>query len=99
MKNVIYLILFVFTMNYSYAALNGNYTINPLALASSTNYQSFLAAVSDLTLGTRTDGGPVQGPNVTGPVTVNISSGIYIGKLPLTTIGGTSATNRILFRP
>ncbi len=57
------------------AALNGTYTINVGALASATNYTSVSAAVSDLMTGVRSDGGPVNGPGVSGPVTLRIAAG------------------------
>lgn len=98
MKNFFIFLTFVLIQNKSYAALNGAYTINPLLPASATNYNSFVSAARDLRVGVRTDGGPVNGPNVTGPVTFTAASGVYLGKVLFTTIGGSSATNKITFK-
>lgn len=79
------------------AALNGTYTINSGAPASSTNYMTVTAAVSDLMSGIRADGGPVNGPGVTGPVTLRIvaGSGPYTEQVSFGAIAGTNATNYV----
>ncbi len=81
----------------TYAALNGTYTINSGAPASATNYTSVTAAVSDLISGTRPDGGPINGPGVTGPVDLRIvaGSGPYTEQITFGLITGTSATNYV----
>lgn len=80
-----------------HAALNGTYTINAGAPASATNYQSVTAAVSDLMSGVRSDAGPVNGPGVSGPVTLRIAagSGPYNEQVSIGAITGTSATNYV----
>lgn len=85
----------LFFGNSLFAALNGTYTINAGAPASATNYQSVSAAVSDLVSGTRSDGGPVNGPGVSGPVTLRITagSGPYTEQVSFGAISGTSVTN------
>lgn len=81
----------------SFAALNGNYTINANAAASSTNYKTFSSLASDLTSGTRSDGGTANGAGVTGPVVVDViaSSGPYTEQVAFGAISGVSGTNTI----
>ncbi|MBP9186530.1 MAG: hypothetical protein KBG11_05510, partial [Bacteroidia bacterium] len=79
------------------AALSGTYTIDSSQAASATNYQSFLSAISDMRLGTRSDGGTPNGTGITGPVIFNVAAGIYPGQIEITTITGVSATNTITF--
>lgn len=90
-------VLFLFSENALHAALNGTYTINSGAAATGTNYTSVSAAVSDLMTGTRTDGGPVNGPGVSGPVTLRIvaGSGPYTEQISFGAITGTNATNYV----
>lgn len=81
----------------SFAALNGTYTIDASAAASSTNYKSFGAIFGDLYNGTRTDGGTSNGLGVTGPVTINVVSGTgpYTEQVTVFQISGVSSTNKI----
>jgi parallel beta-helix repeat protein len=77
--------------------LNGTYTVNAGAPASASNYQNLRSAVSDMTAGTRLDGGPVNGPAVSGPVTIRLAagSGPYTEQISIGSIVGASATNTI----
>ncbi len=93
--SVIYLVLL--TSVEFYAQLNGNYTIDPNASATSTNYKTISSAISDLSAGARADGGPAQGLGVSGPVIFNIADGIYNEQLAITPITGSSPTNTITF--
>lgn len=81
----------------AFAQLSGTYSIDASSPASATNYQSVTAAVSDLSTGTRPDGGPVNGPAVSGPVTLRILTGTgpYNEQITFPAITGTSATNTI----
>ncbi len=90
-------ILLLFSSSSARAALSGVYTIDSSLAASSTNYRDFLSAVSDLKLGTRSDGGTPNGTGVTGPVVFNVASGTYVGQLDITAITGVSAVNTITF--
>ncbi|MCB0429446.1 MAG: right-handed parallel beta-helix repeat-containing protein, partial [Flavobacteriales bacterium] len=74
-----------------FGAMNGAYTINQGAPASATNYMSVNSAMSDLQFGWRSDGGPVNGPGVTGPVTLRIvpGSGPYYEQVSVSFIPGT----------
>ena len=81
----------------AFAQLSGGYTINAGAPASATNYQDFTNAVSDLSGGTRTDGGTANGPGVSGPVTFTIAAGTYNEAISIPSITGSSATNSITF--
>ncbi len=94
--SVIYLVLL--TSVEFYAQLNGNYTIDPNASATSTNYKTISSAISDLSAGARADGGPAQGLGVSGPVIFNIADGIYNEQLAITPITGSSPTNTITFQ-
>ncbi len=80
-----------------FAQLSGTYTIDASSPASATNYQSVSAAVSDLSAGTRSDGGPVNGPAVSGPVTLRIVTGTgpYNEQITFPAITGASAVNTI----
>ncbi len=101
LTTIIIILCNIFSIAPSYAQLNGAYTINPAVASSATNYLSFNAADSDLSLGARSDGGAVNGPGVSGAVTFTVSNSTYNGQLiiPLTegTITGASATNTITF--
>jgi Ig-like domain CHU_C associated/Right handed beta helix region len=81
----------------SKAQLNGTYTIDASQPATATNYQSVNAAVGDLSTGTRTDGGPVNGPGVSAAVTLRLvaASGPYNEQVTIPAITGASATNTI----
>ncbi|MFY7883786.1 MAG: hypothetical protein ACOVOV_02945, partial [Dolichospermum sp.] len=82
---------------------SGTYTINPSGSASATNYKSITSAISDLTFGTRPDGGTPNGAGVSGAVILELASGYTSGSetFPLTfgTISGVSSTNTITVRP
>ena len=81
----------------AFAQLNGTYSIDAGSPASATNYQSVGAAFSDLSSGTRSDGGPVNGPGVAGPVVLRIvtGSGPYLEQVTIPAITGASAVNTI----
>jgi hypothetical protein len=81
----------------AYGALSGAYTIDSSQVASATNYRDFLSAVSDMRLGTRSDGGTPNGAGVSGAVVFNVAAGVYPGQLEITGITGVSATNTITF--
>lgn len=89
--------LILFSVTVSYAALSGTYTIDASAAASATNYKSFTSSVSDLLYGTRTDGGQVNGPGVSGPVIFQIAAGTYNEQVVLNNVAGVSAVNTITF--
>ncbi|MFN5543886.1 MAG: beta strand repeat-containing protein, partial [Bacteroidota bacterium] len=81
----------------TYAALAGVYTIDSSQAATLTNYRDFVSAISDMRLGTRSDGGTPNGAGVTGPVVFNVAAGTWVGQLDITGITGVSATNQITF--
>jgi hypothetical protein len=88
----------------SYAALlAGTYTIDPSASASATNYQTLTDAISDMTAGTRADGGTANGAGISGAVIFELATGYTSGAetFPLSfgSITGASATNSITVRP
>lgn len=82
------------------AALSGIYTINGSIAASSSNYQTFESAVSDLKSGVRTDGGPANGPAISSAVTFDVANGTYTltSTLVITSITGSSSSNTITFK-
>ncbi|MEX0968201.1 MAG: PKD domain-containing protein [Bacteroidia bacterium] len=82
----------------SQAQLSGNYTINPTASASSTNYQNWASAVGDLISASRTDLGTAQGPGVNGAVTITVYDSVYNTQVEITAITGASSTNTITFK-
>ncbi|MCB9230265.1 MAG: right-handed parallel beta-helix repeat-containing protein [Bacteroidia bacterium] len=82
---------------FTFAALSGNYTINSGAAASATNYQSFTAAISDLNSGTRSDGGPVQGPGISASVIFTVAAGTYNEAVSLNPVTGANASKTITF--
>lgn len=99
-RSIITLLVLVFVLGMAgnaFGALSGTYTIDSSQAASATNYRSFLAAVSDMRLGTRSDGGTPNGAGLTGPVVFNVAAGIYPGQLDITGITGLSATNTLTF--
>ena len=75
-----------------FAQLNGTYTVNGGAAASATNYTNVASAVSDLMTGVRSDGGPVNGPGVSGNVVVRLAagSGPYSEQITIGAIAGAS---------
>ncbi len=81
----------------TYAALSGNYTIDSSQAATLTNYRDFVSAISDMRIGTRSDGGTPNGAGLTGPVVFNVAAGTWVGQLDITGITGVSATNQITF--
>ena len=70
---------------YTPAQLNGTYTINKSAAATTTNFTSFTSAVAAL------------GCGITGPVTFNVLNGPYNEQVTMTAVSGASSTNRIKF--
>src|SRR5687768_1903958 len=93
------LLLLTISISQTFAQLSGTYTINAAAAASATNYTSFAAAVYDLSFhGTRPDGGPGNGPGISGPVIFNIASGTYSESITLYAVSGTSLVNTITFK-
>jgi hypothetical protein len=93
-------LLFLFTSLLTFPALaqlNGTYSIDAGSPASATNYQTVASAISDLSAGTRADGGPINGPGVTGAVVLRLeaSSGPYVEQISIPLITGVSATNTI----
>jgi hypothetical protein len=82
-------------------ALNGTYTINPATAANAFNYQSLTAALSDLQLGTRNDGGTPNGSGVSGPVIFELAQAAGTNGVDYTlpSITGANSTNTITIRP
>jgi hypothetical protein len=80
------------------ASLSGTYTIDASSSASSSNYKTFAAAVSDMISGTRSDGGTANGSGVSGAVIFNVVNGSYNEQIAITPITGASSTNTITFQ-
>ncbi|MBI1306289.1 MAG: T9SS type A sorting domain-containing protein [Bacteroidetes bacterium] len=99
LKHLLAAVFFICSAYSSFGALSGNFTINKNDPATATNYQSVMAAVKDLLLGSRLDGGPVTGPGVSAAVkfTVEKGSGPYEGTITFNSIVGSSLTNSITF--
>jgi hypothetical protein len=103
LKRAFLAIIYCLVTQLSYAALSGTYTINPGGAASASNYKSLTSALSDLTSGTRSDGGVPNGAGVTGAVILELASGYTSGSetFPLNfgAINGVSSSNTITVRP
>ena len=69
------------------SGMTGTFTIDPSKAASSSNYTSFRAAVSDLNL-----------KGACGAITYNVADGYYNESIMLGAIPGTSATNTVTFQ-
>jgi hypothetical protein len=80
------------------ASLNGTYTINSAGSATSSNYKTLTSAISDITSGTRSDGGTANGSGVSGAVIFKLYDGTYSGQFSLGTISGTSSTKTVTFQ-
>lgn len=93
------LLICVLTISSGFAQLSGNYTINPTASASSTNYLNWASAVNDLVNGSRSDGGTAQGPGVSSSVTITVYDTTYSSTaIELTAISGASPSRRVTFK-
>ena len=101
LKGIIPLLFLLFAGKSLFAFNGGNYTINPTAVASASNYVSFTAFVNDLRNITRGDGGPanysVGGAGVQGSILVNVASGTgpYNQQISIPAILGVSSTRTI----
>ena len=89
---------FLFLANQSFAQLSGIYAIDGAGTASTSVYEDFQSAVDDLMGNTRSDGGPANGPGVSGPVVINVNAGTYTEQIRIPYIQGVSSTNRITFQ-
>lgn len=80
-----------------FAQLSGTYTVDGSSAATVGNYMTIGDAVSDMSSGTRSDGGPVNGPGVSGPTTIRIVTGTgpYSEQITIPAITGASSTNTI----
>lgn len=82
--------------------LNGVYTINPSAAATTTNFKDFASAITYMTATTaRADGGPANTGTVgvSGPVTFQVSAATYsiTAAIVVPAITGSSAVNTVTF--
>lgn len=68
------------------SAMSGNYTINPSAAASLTNFTSFAAAINSL-----------QCAGVSAPVVFYVSAGTYYEQVSIDPVYGSGSTNTITF--
>src|SRR5947209_1292385 len=82
----------------SKASLSGTYTIDPASSASSTNYKTITSAISDISSGTRSDGGTANGAGVSSSVIFKIADGTYSAQYTIGSITGASSTNTITFQ-
>ncbi len=102
-RHIFFVLLLIFSTSMSFASLTGTYTINPSGGATATNYQNLRSAISDLTSGTRFDGGTPNGAGVSGAVILELATGYTSSgeTFPLTfgLISGVSTINTITVRP
>ncbi|MCI5055025.1 MAG: right-handed parallel beta-helix repeat-containing protein [Flavobacteriales bacterium] len=73
--------------------LLGLYTINQEESPSNTNYLSFNAVIEDLTSGSRSDGGPANGPGIHDTVLVDVHGGFYHEQMTIPHIHGQNTGN------
>ncbi|MFI5221042.1 MAG: T9SS type A sorting domain-containing protein [Bacteroidia bacterium] len=81
--------------------LNGTYTINPSATATTANFQNFTSAITFLTsTNTRTDGGPSNTGTlgVSGRVIFNVYAATYTECLDIPAITGSNRNNSVTFQ-
>src|SRR5690349_15706947 len=95
--SIIVILVSLFFCNKSFAALNGNYTIDGSSPATANNYQDFISVANDLAGNARLDGGPANGPGVSGPVMFNVAAGTYTGQFIIPAVIGASSVNTITF--
>lgn len=98
MKRIILLTFVFLSSTQGFSQLSGTYTIDGSKSASSTNYKTFTAAVSDLVKGTRNDGGTPNGKGVTASVVFEVASGTYTERLSIRPISGTDTSKTVTFR-
>jgi len=101
MNKITYTLIVTLSMcyNFLFAQLSGNYTINPIGTATSTNYKNWSSAISDLLSGQRNDGGTAQGPGVNGSVVFTVYDTVYNNtQIQLTAITGASSSRTITFQ-
>lgn len=90
--------LFGFCYSNAKSQLATTYTIDAGQAASASNYQNWNSAVSDLMHGTRTDGGPAQGPGISAGVIFDVAPGVYNESVVIGNIPGITNWNTITFR-
>lgn len=97
MRKFFLLFITVFSVTAVHAQLTGTYTVDGAGVASAGNYLTVNDAVSDMVSGTRADGGPVNGPGISGPVVVRLvtGSGPYTEQVTIPAIAGASAVNTV----
>lgn len=85
-NGVLTLFLAVFCLSYAFAQpLNGNYTINRLQVASSTNFTSFQSIFNAL-----------ASRGINGPVTIEVQNGPYVEQASLDIVPGATFVNTML---
>ncbi|MCB0738431.1 MAG: hypothetical protein KDC92_13020, partial [Bacteroidetes bacterium] len=83
----------------SKAQLSGSYTLDPTKPGSNTNYANWASVISDLSSGSRSDGGTAQGSGVSGAVTITVYDTVYSSTaISIGAITGASASNTITFK-
>lgn len=81
------------------ASFSGSYTVDSKSPASSNSYTSIAAVISDLSKGTRPDGGSTNGPGISGNVYIRLAkgSGPYQEQIVIPLINGVSSTQQLVF--
>ena len=85
----------VLSSDFACGQLQGTYTVNPKLAANATNYKSLDALFTDLSKGTRSDGGTVNGPGIQGATFVQIDTGRFEEKIVVDVISGISSSNSL----
>jgi gliding motility-associated-like protein len=97
-KRVLCLIPFFFCLFPAQAQLNGIYTVDPSQPATATNYRDFQSTLNDLQGTSRPDGGPSNGPGVSGPVVFNAAAVSFNEQLNILPVSGSSSVNSITYQ-
>jgi hypothetical protein len=95
--HLFYFVFLLIAISATGGTLRGTYTIDSSLTASAGNYKNFNSAVSDLKSGTRADGGPPNGPGISGNVSFLVANGVYNEQLNISAITGAHDTSQISF--
>jgi len=81
------------------ASFSGSYIVDAKSPADSNSYTSLAAVISDLSKGTRPDGGSTNGPGISGNVFIRMAkgSGPYNEQIVIPSISGVSSTQQLVF--
>ncbi|MCO6495496.1 MAG: PKD domain-containing protein [Bacteroidetes bacterium] len=96
---VIFLILHA-TISRAQLSASNSYTLDGSSAASMTNYTNLQSFFDDIALGSRSDGGPVQGPGVTGSgdIVLNIISSVVNEQIVILPHDSLNSSRRVVVK-